>query len=58
MNAFLRRISILEQKLPSYTEYRNCIGDVFSAMLFLCGHVTKKIDRGRFSEYTTLPMLF
>ncbi len=49
MNAFLHRITILESRLPSYPAYRNCLMDVFSSLLEMCGFATKYIELGRFS---------
>lgn len=49
MNAFLQRITILESRLPKYPAYRNCLMDVFSSVLEMCGFATKYIELGRFS---------
>ena len=51
MNAFLQRITILESRLPRYKAYRNCLMDVFTSVLAMCGFATKYIELGRFSEY-------
>lgn len=51
MNAFLQRITILESRLPSYPAYRNCLMDVFTAVLDMCGFATKYIELGRFSKW-------
>lgn len=50
MNAFLQRITILESRLPKYPAYRNCLMDVFTSVLSLCGFATKYIELGRFSR--------
>lgn len=41
MNAFLQRITILESRLPAYPAYRNCLMDVFTSILKMCGFATK-----------------
>ncbi|KAI1626267.1 hypothetical protein EDD37DRAFT_607841 [Exophiala viscosa] len=51
MNAFLRRITILESRLPKYQAYRNCLMDVFRAVLEMCGFSTKYIELGRFKKW-------
>ncbi|EKG11466.1 hypothetical protein MPH_11481 [Macrophomina phaseolina MS6] len=51
MNAFLQRITILESRLPSYPAYRNCLMDVFTAVLDMCGFATKYIELGRFKKW-------
>ena len=52
MNAFLQRITILETRLPRYKAYRNCLMDVFTSVLEMCGFATKYIELGRFSAYS------
>lgn len=51
LNAFLQRITILESRLPSYPAYRNCLMDVFTAVLAMCGFATKYIQLRRFSKW-------
>ncbi|KAH8885431.1 hypothetical protein GQ53DRAFT_695857 [Thozetella sp. PMI_491] len=51
MNAFLQRISILESRLPSNKAYRNCLMDVFTSLLEMCGFATKYIELGRFKKW-------
>jgi len=51
MNSFLQRITILESRLPSYPAYRNCLMDVFTSLLEMCGFATKYIELGRFSKF-------
>lgn len=51
MNAFLQRITILESRLPSYPAYRNCLMDVLTSLLGMCGFATKYIELGRFSKF-------
>ncbi len=51
MNSFLQRIVILETRMPKEKAYRNCLIDVFTAFLKLCGFATKYIELGRFSEH-------
>ncbi|KIX01404.1 uncharacterized protein Z518_09130 [Rhinocladiella mackenziei CBS 650.93] len=50
MNAFLQRITILESRLPKYPAYRNCLMDVFTSVLEMCGFATKYIELGRFKR--------
>lgn len=50
MNAFLQRITILESRLPNYPAYRNCLMDVFTSVLEMCGFATKYIQLRRFSK--------
>lgn len=51
MNAFLQRITILESRLPSYPAYRNCLMDVFTSVLEMCGFATKFIQLKRFKKW-------
>ncbi|OAG11175.1 uncharacterized protein CC84DRAFT_1106454, partial [Paraphaeosphaeria sporulosa] len=51
MNAFLQRITILESRLPSYPAYRNCLMDVFTSVLEMCGFATKYIQLKRFKKW-------
>ena len=51
MNAFLQRITILESRLPKYPAYRNCLMDVFTAILKMCGFATKYIELGRLKKW-------
>ncbi|KAJ4290854.1 hypothetical protein N0V90_010049 [Kalmusia sp. IMI 367209] len=51
MNAFLQRITILESRLPSYPAYRNCLMDVFTSVLEMCGFATKYIQLRRFKKW-------
>lgn len=50
MNSFLKRITILETRLPRYKAYQNCLMEVFSSFLSMCGFAQKYIELGRFSE--------
>lgn len=50
MNAFLRQITILEKRMPKYKAYQNCLMDVFTAFLTMCGFAHKYIRLGRFSK--------
>lgn len=49
MNAFLQRIVILETRMPKYKAYQNCLMDVFTSFLNMCGHAHRYIELGRFS---------
>lgn len=49
MNSFLQRIVILESRMPKYKAYQNCLMDVFTAFLTMCGFAHKFIELGRFS---------
>ena len=51
MNSFLQRITILETRLPKYQAYRNCLMDVFTSILTMCGYATKYIELGRFKKW-------
>jgi hypothetical protein len=51
MNAFLQRITILESRLPDYPAYRNCLMDVFTSVLEMCGFATKYIQLKRFKKW-------
>ncbi|GIZ42161.1 hypothetical protein CKM354_000543900 [Cercospora kikuchii] len=51
MNAFLQRITILESRLPAYPAYRNCLMDVFTSILKMCGFATKYIELGRLKKW-------
>jgi tetratricopeptide (TPR) repeat protein len=51
MNAFLQRITILESRLPNYPAYRNCLMDVFTSVLEMCGFATKYIQLKRFKKW-------
>ncbi|KAF1970445.1 hypothetical protein BU23DRAFT_600982 [Bimuria novae-zelandiae CBS 107.79] len=51
MNSFLQRITILESRLPSYPAYRNCLMDVFTSVLEMCGFATKYIQLRRFKKW-------
>ena len=51
MNSFLQRITILETRLPKYKAYRNCLMDVFTSVLNMCGFATKYIELGRFKKW-------
>ncbi|KAK1766356.1 hypothetical protein QBC33DRAFT_612002 [Phialemonium atrogriseum] len=51
MNSFLQRITILESRLPSYPAYRNCLMDVLTSLLEMCGFATKYIELGRFKKW-------
>lgn len=50
MNSFLQRITILETRLPKHKGYQNCLMDVFTSFLVMCGFAHKFIELGRFSE--------
>ena len=50
MNSFLQRIVILETRLPKYNAYQNCLMDVFTSFLNMCGFAHKYIELGRFSK--------
>ncbi|KAJ7620610.1 hypothetical protein DFH06DRAFT_68426 [Mycena polygramma] len=55
MNSFLQRITILEtrldSRLPRYPAYRNCLMDVFTSLLEMCGYATMYIELGRFRKW-------
>ncbi|KAI5461781.1 hypothetical protein BGZ63DRAFT_386632 [Mariannaea sp. PMI_226] len=51
MNSFLQRITILETRLPKYKAYENCLMDVFTSFLTMCGYAHKYIELGRFKKW-------
>ncbi|KAJ6567106.1 hypothetical protein B0H19DRAFT_1067341 [Mycena capillaripes] len=55
INSFLQGITILEtrldSRLPRYPAYRNCLMDVFTSLLEMCGYATKYIELGRFKKW-------
>ncbi|KAL2847867.1 hypothetical protein BJY01DRAFT_163919 [Aspergillus pseudoustus] len=51
MNSFLQRTSILQSRLPRYPAYLNCLMDVFTALLEMCGFATRYIELGRFKKW-------
>ncbi|KAK2778817.1 hypothetical protein CKAH01_11591 [Colletotrichum kahawae] len=53
MNSFLQRISILESRLPQKKAYQNCLMDVFTSLLNMCGFAHKYIELGRFKKWIT-----
>ncbi|KAF7563389.1 hypothetical protein G7046_g719 [Stylonectria norvegica] len=53
MNSFLQRIVILETRVPKYKAYQNCLMDVFTSFLNMCGFAHKYIELGRFKKWIT-----
>ncbi|KAF4847889.1 hypothetical protein CGCSCA4_v005110 [Colletotrichum siamense] len=53
MNSFLQRISILESRLPQKKAYQNCLMEVFTSLLSMCGFAHKYIELGRFKKWIT-----
>ncbi|KAE9575143.1 hypothetical protein CGMCC3_g8860 [Colletotrichum fructicola] len=53
MNSFLQRISILESRLPQKRAYQNCLMEVFTSLLNMCGFAHKYIELGRFKKWIT-----
>ncbi|KAI8271536.1 hypothetical protein K4K56_003210 [Colletotrichum sp. SAR 10_98] len=51
MNSFLQRISILESRLPQKRAYQNCLMEVFTSLLNMCGFAHKYIELGRFKKW-------
>ncbi|KAF5247033.1 hypothetical protein FAUST_885, partial [Fusarium austroamericanum] len=51
MNSFLGRISILETRLPKHKAYQNCLMEVFTSLLTMCGFAHKYIELGRFKKW-------
>ncbi|KAF5679594.1 hypothetical protein FHETE_759 [Fusarium heterosporum] len=51
MNSFLTRITILETRLPQQKAYQNCLMEVFTSFLTLCGFAHKYIELGRFKKW-------
>lgn len=51
MNSFLSRITILESRLPKLGSYQNCLMEVFTSLLVMCGFAQKYIELGRFKKW-------
>ncbi|KAK5992087.1 hypothetical protein PT974_05485 [Cladobotryum mycophilum] len=51
MNSFLERVVILETRLPTHRAYQNCLMDVFTSFLTVCGFAHKYIELGRFKKW-------
>ncbi|KAF4467773.1 hypothetical protein FALBO_5347, partial [Fusarium albosuccineum] len=51
MNSFLGRITILETRLPKHRAYQNCLMEVFTSLLTMCGFAHKYIELGRFKKW-------
>ncbi|VZI19869.1 unnamed protein product, partial [Fusarium fujikuroi] len=51
MNSFLGRITILEKRLPQDKAYQNCLMEVFTSLLTMCGFAHKYIELGRFKKW-------
>ncbi|KAH6665285.1 hypothetical protein F5X68DRAFT_250052 [Plectosphaerella plurivora] len=51
MQGFLTRITILETRLPKYKAYQNCLMEVFTSFLTMCGFAHKYIELGRFKKW-------
>ena len=51
MNAFLQRIVILETRMPRHKAYQNCLMDVFTSFLTMCGFAHKYIELKRFKKW-------
>ncbi|KAF9768835.1 hypothetical protein IL306_013811 [Fusarium sp. DS 682] len=51
MNSFLGRITILEKRLPQQKAYQNCLMEVFTSLLTMCGFAHKYIELGRFKKW-------
>lgn len=54
VNSFLQHTVILETRLPKYNAYENCLMDVFTSFLTMCGFAHKHIELGRFSKMECL----
>ncbi|KAF4971548.1 hypothetical protein FZEAL_9832 [Fusarium zealandicum] len=51
MNSFLQRIVILETRMPQHKTYQNCLMEVFTSFLTMCGYAHKYIELGRFKKW-------
>lgn len=51
LHAFLERVSMLEQRLPQLAGYQHHLMQVFSAILKVCGLVTKATKEGRLKRF-------
>ncbi|KAK3380777.1 hypothetical protein B0T24DRAFT_200521 [Lasiosphaeria ovina] len=51
MNSFLNRVIILEKRMPQHRAYRNCLMEVFTAFLKMCGFATEYTKLGRFKKW-------
>lgn len=50
LTMFLRRMKILEKRLPEQGAFHDCVYDVFASLLTMCGIATKYIQLKRFSK--------
>ncbi|KAL1856835.1 hypothetical protein Daus18300_010598 [Diaporthe australafricana] len=50
---FLRRMKILEKRLPKQGAFHDCVYDVFASLLKMCGIATKYIQLKRFKKWVT-----
>ncbi|KAI3400781.1 hypothetical protein diail_1990 [Diaporthe ilicicola] len=50
---FLRRMKILEKRLPKQGAFHDCVFDVFASLLKMCGIATKYIELKRFKKWVT-----
>ncbi|KAL3299891.1 NACHT and TPR domain-containing protein [Colletotrichum asianum] len=55
MNNFLQRIVILKTRLPKYNAYQNCLMEIFTSFLTVCGFAHKYIELGRFMGQQSNP---
>lgn len=50
LTMFLKRMKILEKRLPEEGAFHDCVYDVFGSLLKMCGIATKYIELKRFSK--------
>lgn len=51
MNNFLKRVQIIEQKVPRSRAYQNCLVEVFASFLKMCGYARDYMALGRFKKW-------
>lgn len=50
LTMFLRRMKILEKRLPEQGAFHDCVFDVFASLLRMCATATRYIELKRFSK--------
>lgn len=50
LTQFLRRMKILEKRLPEQGAFHDCVFDVFASLLRMCAMATRYIELKRFSR--------
>ncbi|KAG6355490.1 hypothetical protein INS49_003452 [Diaporthe citri] len=53
LTMFLRRMKILEKRLPEQGAFHDCVFDVFASLLRMCATATRYIELKRFKKWVT-----